>query len=324
MLHSHAVRLAAFLGLAPLAACARGDDAASRDTPSIDSLQLFAHLEFLSADSLEGRFVGSRGNRIAREYIQNTFEQLGLLPFGGSFTETFPVERDDRQMQGANVVAHVRGVEEPDQFLVLTAHYDHLGVRDGEVYNGADDNGSGTAALLALASHFSEHRPRHSIVFAAVDAEEGGLSGARAFVSAPPVPLDAILANLNMDMVSHSDGELYVAGTYHYPVLKQYVERIRESAAVTLRFGHDSPELGSGDWTNSSDHGPFHEAGIPFLYFGVEDHPDYHQPTDDFDTINRIFYPRAIDAILRILIELDRDLEPVAAVRREGALAVDP
>ena len=198
----------------------------------------------------------------------------------------------------------------------ITAHYDHLGVQAGEIYNGADDNGSGTAALLALAAYFTEHRPRNSMIFLAVDAEEGGLTGARAFVSGPPVSLEHIVANVNMDMISHSDDELYVAGTYHYPFLKPYIDRIGEAAEVTLVFGHDSPDLGDNDWTHASDHAPFHEAGIPFLYFGVEDHADYHRPTDEFDRINQDFYIKAVTAILRVLLELDRDLEPVAEARR--------
>ncbi len=153
------------------------------------------------------------------------------------------------------------------------------------------------------------------MIFLAVDAEEGGLTGARAFVSIPPVSLEHIAANVNMDMISRSDDELYVAGTYHYPFLRPYVDRIGKAAEVTLVFGHDSPDLGDNDWTHASDHAPFHEAGIPFLYFGVEDHADYHQPTDEFDRINQDFYVKAVTAILRVVLELDQDLDPVALER---------
>ncbi|HEY8479206.1 MAG TPA: M20/M25/M40 family metallo-hydrolase, partial [Spirillospora sp.] len=198
--------------------------------------------------------------------------------------------------------------------IVLTAHFDHVGIgRPDEagdsIYNGADDNASGTAALLALARYFREHTPAHSIVFAALDAEEMGLQGARAFVRTPPIPLDAVVINVNMDMVGRNDaGELYVAGTYHYPFLKPVVERIAERAPVRLLMGHDSPDLPQGqDWTSASDHGAFHAAGIPFLYFGVEDHEDYHRPTDEFDGIQPEFYSAAVRTVLATVLELDRN-----------------
>ena len=283
---------------------------------SLDTVQLLADLALLSADSLEGRLVGSRGNSVARGMIVERFTRLGLSSFGDDFTTPFAVQRNGVSLTGVNAVGYIEGSSDPDRYIVITAHYDHLGVRAGEIYNGADDNGSGTAALLALAAYFAEHRPRNSMIFLAVDAEEGGLTGARAFVSAPPVSLEHIAANVNMDMISHSDDDLYVAGTYHYPFLKPYVDRIGGAAKVTLKFGHDSPDLGDNDWTGASDHAPFHEAGIPFLYFGVEDHPDYHRPTDVFDNINQEFYAGAANAILRVVLELDRDLETVVLNRQ--------
>lgn len=306
------------------AGCARdgtADDAPSVQgvgVPTIDRSELLADLAALAADSLEGRLVGSRGNGVARGMIVERFTRLGLSSFGDDFTTSFPVQRNGVSLIGVNAVGYIEGSSDPNRYIVISAHYDHLGIRAGKVYNGADDNGSGTAALLAMAAYFAEHRPRNSMIFLAADAEEGGVTGARAFVSTPPpsVSLEHIAANVNMDMISRSDDELYVAGTYHYPFLKPYVDRIGETAGITLVFGHDSPDLGDNDWTHASDHAPFHEAGIPFLYFGVEDHADYHQPTDEFDRINQDFYVKAVTAILRVVLELDRDLDPVAIERK--------
>ena len=118
-----------------------------------------------------------------------------------------------------------------------------------------------------------------------------------------------------MDMISHSERELYVAGVYHYPFLKTYVDRATRPPEIDLLLGHDSPELGDDDWTNASDHAPFHGAGVPFLYFGVEDHEDYHQATDVFENINRDFYVRAVNTILDVVTRLDADLEPVITRR---------
>ena len=323
MLRVTTLPAALMTGVAILAGCARdgaADDAAAlQELPTIDRSELLADLAALADDSLQGRLVGSRGNSVARGMIVERFTRLGLSSFGDDFTTSFAVQRNGVSLTGVNAVGYIEGSSDPDRYIVITAHYDHLGIRAGEIYNGADDNGSGMAALLALAAYFTEHRPRNSIIFLAVDAEEGGggVTGARAFVSTPPpaVSLEHIAANVNMDMISHSDDELYVAGTYHYPFLKSYVDRIGKAAGITLVFGHDSPDLGDNDWTHASDHAPFHEAGIPFLYFGVEDHVDYHQPTDEFDRINQDFYVKAVTAILRVVVELDRDLDPVALER---------
>jgi Zn-dependent M28 family amino/carboxypeptidase len=267
---------------------------------------MIADLTFLASDSLKGRETGSEGNRIARDYIAKAFGDICLAQFHESWVQEFSFGRSAVTYDAANVVGFVEGTAVQDSFIVVTAHFDHVGVRNGEIYNGADDNASGTAALIAFAVYFAEHPPAHSVIFAAVDAEEKGLSGAKAFVANPPVPVEQIVLNINMDMVSRSDSQLYVAGTYHYPELKPYVERVREDAKVSLPFGHDSPDLSaSDDWTTSSDHGAFHEVGIPFLYFGVEDHPDYHRPTDDVDKINQEFYVGAAEAILNVLIAFD-------------------
>jgi hypothetical protein len=284
--------------------------------PRIDAGQLLEDVRFLSSDALAGRRVGSEGNARAREYILASFRRLGLEPVAGGHTQEFRFtgRRDDAEHRGVNVVGLIRGTTHPDRYIVVSAHYDHLGVgrpdaSGDSIYNGADDNASGTAALLALAAYFREHRPAHSILFVAFDAEEMGLEGARAFVRNPPVPLDAIVLNVNMDMVGRNEnGELYVAGTHHYPFLKPVVERVARQAPIRLLTGHDRPDLPRGqDWTGASDHGAFHEAKIPFLYFGVEDHADYHRPSDEFEGIQPEFFARAVETVLAVLLELDRD-----------------
>ncbi|MGH7555044.1 MAG: M20/M25/M40 family metallo-hydrolase [Longimicrobiales bacterium] len=263
----------------------------------------------LSADSMEGRAVGSPGSAKARAYLVGRFAETGLQPFGQSFERPFAFSGrgGSPERSGVNVVGFLRGRSRPDQYLVLTAHYDHVGVRDGNIYNGADDNASGTAALLALAEHFRQNAPEHSIIFAALDAEEGGLRGARAFVESPPVERSALFANVNMDMVSRNDaGELWVAGTYHYPQFLPLAEKVAKTAPVKLRIGHDRAGVaGQDDWTSSSDHGPFHAAKIPFLYLGVEDHADYHKPSDDAVRIKPDFFGRAVATVIQVVRELD-------------------
>lgn len=241
---------------------------------------------------------------MARDYIVARLEEIGLDPVG----DAFPLDRE--RGEGMNVLATVRGTEHPERYLVLTAHFDHLGVRDGEIYNGADDNTSGTAGLLALADRIAAEPLRHSVIFAFLDAEEGGLQGARHLVASPPVPLDRVLLNLNLDMVGHSEGELWVVGTTQYPFLRPVVETVTPLGPVFLSYGHDTPEdRGADNWVMASDHAAFHREGIPFLYFGVSDHPDYHQPTDEVATLGREFYPAAVATIGRIVDAFDRALD---------------
>lgn len=283
--------------------------------PTIDDAQLLEDVAVLSADSLEGRGAGSAGGAKARAYIRAAFERIQLRPFEEGYEQPFALRnRGADAPPGVNLLGYVPGAERPDTFIVVTAHYDHLGIRRGQIFNGADDNASGVAGMLALADYFSRHRPRHSILFAALDAEEMGLLGAEALVQDPPVSRDHFALNVNLDMISRNEkDELFVAGVHHAPFLKSYLERVAARSQVHLRFGHDGGSDMLEDWTRSSDHGPFHLAGIPFVYFGVEDHPDYHQATDDFENIDPDFFARAVATILDAVVELDANLEAIHA-----------
>jgi hypothetical protein len=284
---------------------------ATETSVAIDSVRLMHDISVLAHDSMEGRLVGTAGAARARTFLVRSFRDRGIQPISATTYEyPFTFTRNDTSVTGVNVVGQVRGASEPERYIVITAHYDHVGVRNGEIYNGADDNASGTAALLAIANHFTRNQPRHSIIFAALDAEEGGLRGARAFVDTPPVPLESIVLNVNMDMVGRNDaGELYVAGARHYPQLLPYIQRVAQGAEVSLIPGHDQPgPRPSDDWTNASDHAAFHGAGIPFLYFGVEDHADYHQPSDELSGIQPGFYARAVRTVLAAVLLLDAEL----------------
>ncbi|RNC84816.1 MAG: M28 family peptidase [Balneola sp.] len=285
-----------------LTACAQ--EAPKDDVSNSD--QLIEDLRILSSDEMQGRLVGTEGNAKARAYLVERFEEMGVPAFRDNYEHPFSIERRNGQMvDGINVIGMIEG--ETDSVIVVGAHYDHLGVSEGLIYNGADDNASGTAGLLAIAGYFMKTKPNHTLVFAAYDAEEGGLNGARAFVR-DSVFLQKVVLKVNMDMISQNTAnELYVAGTYHYPWLKPILEEI-ETGDVQLLFGHDSPDLGYNDWTMASDHGPFHAKGIPFVYFGVEDHEHYHESTDEFETIPQEFYKKSVQTILNAVIALDQSL----------------
>ncbi|HUF48366.1 MAG TPA: M28 family peptidase [Vicinamibacterales bacterium] len=289
-------------------------------TAAFERDQLLADVRVLSADDMEGRLVASPGGAKARAYILERFAAAGLEPIDGTFEFPFAIDAaaDGTLRRGVNVVGRIPGTRGAARAIVVTAHYDHIGVRNGEVYNGADDNASGTAALLAIAQHFRAHQPAHTFVLAALDAEEGGLRGARAFVASPPVPREAIVLNINLDMIGRDpDDILYAAGPSHYPFLVPYIERVAADAPIKLVMGHDAPgRAGMDDWTSSSDHFPFHEAGIPFIYFGVEDFPHHHKPTDDYETLTHDFYVRAVTTIIEALRVFDADLEAIDRARQ--------
>src|SRR5690606_597855 len=139
--------------------------------------------------------------------------------------------------------------------------------------------------------------------------EEDGHRGSRAFVASDLVAPGKIALNINLDMVSRSERkELYVAGTAHYPNLRPVLEELAIGPELSLRFGHDRPVPGGGpreDWTQLSDHAAFHAAGIPFIYFGVEDHPDYHRPGDTADKIDEAFFGNAADLIVEAILAFD-------------------
>jgi hypothetical protein len=283
----------------------------------IDAKKLIQHIAYLSSDELAGRKPLSEGNLKAQKYILNELTNLDLVePLYPDFVQRFSFtdQREQKSYEdAANLVAFIPG-SRSKKIIVVTAHYDHVGIgradaKGDSIFNGADDNASGTAALLVLAEYFSKNRPQHGMLFVALDAEEMGLRGARALVNDFPYPLDQIQLNLNMDMLSRSDkNELYVSGTHYYPQFKRILEKVANGSNPSLLFGHDVPGTGREDWTRSSDHGAFFEKKVPHLYFGVEDHVDYHKPSDEFKNIQQQFYTGAVNLVLKSLLTLDKEL----------------
>lgn len=302
--------------LAVVAPAVRGQGASARPrpdasqragTPQLDSAQLIRDLFVLAADSMEGRRIGTPGGARARAYLLARLASIGLVPM----TDSFPVHfasagrNGGDTTRGVNLVGVVRGTRVPDRYIVLSAHYDHVGVRNGVVYPGADDNASGTCAVLAIAAWLVSHPLEHSVIVALFDGEEGGLRGSRAFVANPPVPLERIVANVNLDMVGRNvNRELYAAGATPWPRMRPLLEATARASAVTLRMGHDSGG-GHEDWTRQSDQGSFDAVKIPWVYFGVEDHPDYHKPTDVPDRVMPGFFYQSAVTVADFLRRLD-------------------
>jgi Zn-dependent M28 family amino/carboxypeptidase len=283
--------------------------AQSFETPaSLD--RLLQDLSVLAHDSMEGRAPGTQGSVRARTFLIESLTSIGAIPLGDSYEHGF----ETANAPAVNIIAAIPGRDTTKRHIVLTAHYDHEGVRNGLVFNGADDNASGVAAALAIARDVAANPLSATLVIALVDAEESGLLGAREFVARPPMPRDQITLNVNLDMVARTAGLLWAAGAHHTPALRPVIEQATAGAPVTVRQGHDRPDAPEGDnWTNASDHAPFHQAGIPFVYFGVEDHADYHRATDDFENVDPDEYLASVRTILTVVRALDEALPSLEA-----------
>jgi Zn-dependent M28 family amino/carboxypeptidase len=266
---------------------------------------LLHHVSVLSSDAYEGRRTGTQGASKAKAYIINQFKSLDIQPLGENYVQYFSFNRKSITYQGSNVLGQIKGTKSPEKYIVLSAHYDHEGIKNEKIYNGADDDASGISALFAFAEYFKENPPKHSVIFAAVDAEELGLVGSKYFVDNSIIPIENIMLNINMDMISRSDeNELFVIGSRYFMALEPAIKSFKSSESITLLIGHDGSD-GKENWTYSSDHASFYNANIPFLYFGVDDHKDYHQPTDDFENIHPNFYQNAVVTIIIVFNALD-------------------
>ncbi|TAD86208.1 MAG: M28 family peptidase [Bacteroidetes bacterium] len=279
-----------------------------------DSGRLMERTAALSATDMEGRLVGTAGGAKARAYIIAQLEKTSAKPLAPNWQQPFTYTRAGSTVNAVNVLGIIRGTKQPDSVLVLSAHYDHLGVKNGKTYHGADDNASGVATLLEAASYFTQHPPQHSMVFCFFDAEESGLKGAFHFVGHLPEPLqlNSIKVNINLDMVSrnHVGNELIAVGTLANPHLKPILAKAQPLTNIALLFGHEGePGTTSSDnWIVQSDQAAFAAKKVAYIYLGVEDHPDYHQPTDTFEHINKPFFYASSNLIMRVLLLLDEHL----------------
>ena len=278
---------------------------------AVDSARLMRDVEVLAADGMEGRRTGTPAGARARAYVIQRFKDVKLQPLVDGYEQPFKFGTQDElpPRVGTNVLGVIRGTARPERVIVVTAHYDHIGVRrDGQVYNGADDNASGTAALFAVADHFVKNPPPTTLVIAALDGEEMGFRGARALLDSRAIKRDSIVMNVNIDMIGRDPGSiLYAAGTYHYPQLKPMLQNVSHPP-VQLRFGKDVPGKDE-DWTRSSDHAEFHRAGIPFIYFGEENAEHHHKVTDDPPTIQQEFFTASVKTIIAAVTRFASELK---------------
>ena len=270
---------------------------------SITSEELRQHVYTLADDSFEGREAGSRGGRAASVYLEKTLRQLGCKEAAhGQFYQ--PFGEGLRNVLGLLPGSHP---ELGHEFVILGAHYDHIGYGDKEssngpigfIHNGADDNASGIAALLEIAEAFSElsEPSQRSILFAFWDGEEKGLLGSKHWAHHPTLPVNRLVTNVNLDMIGRLGEEgIEVSGSRSAYGLRQWISRRNAVSDLTLYF----------PWTtdDSSDHWPFYELGIPVVMFHTGLHDDYHRPSDDAHLVNVEGMQQVTELVFRCVYEL--------------------
>ncbi len=288
MLRAAATVFAAALVFAPRLAAQE-----SRISPEL----LGRHVGALAHDSMRGRFTPSPEVERAADYVEAAFRAAGLQPAGegGTFRQRFPVRAPDgSNPTGPNVIAVLPGRDPAlrGTYVAVVAHMDHVGAagpgRRGctpagadSICNGADDNASGTAGLLALAEAFARLAPgpRRSVLFLAVSGEERGLLGSRHYADHPTVPLDSIVGLVNLDMIGRNRPDSVYLNGWGKSSISDLVRRL---AARHRELGLDvGPDLEDRPETPAdSDHYPFQRRGIPYIFFYTGAHPDYHRVGD--------------------------------------------
>ena len=259
--------------------------------PHPEQARLRKVVELLASPEFGGR-RGAGGDKTAAFLIEQ-FQRLKLQPlFQGEFTQPVPGQEPGTTI-GRNVGAILRGSDPSlrDQWVIVAAHFDHLGIRGGKLYPGADDNATGVAMMLevARAVALAPSPPKRSIMFIGFDLEEVGLFGSRYFVAQPPVPLDRVVLFITADMIGRAlagicESHVFVMGTEHTPGLRPWIDEAARDRPLKLGLlGSDLLVL------NRSDYGPFRSRGIPFLFFTTGENPRYHTPNDTPETLD---YPK--------------------------------
>lgn len=274
-----------------------------RFSKSITSSELSDYLYTFSSDEFEGRDTGSEGQKKAAEYLKDYYTSLNI-PGGSTEEEAYFQTIDSSYFNGRfpsseNVVAIIEGGELPEEYLVITSHYDHVGVENGEIYNGADDGSSGSMAMMEIAEAFQkaveeDYRPKRSIVFIHLTGEEKGLLGSKYYTENPIFPLDNTVANLNMDMIGRVDeahendpNYIYLIGSDKLSTELHEISEEANSTYVNLNLDYTyNDENDPNRFYYRSDHYNFAKFDIPIIFYFNGVHEDYHKPTDTAEKID--------------------------------------
>jgi len=271
---------------------------------TITSQSLMEKLYVYAGDEMEGRMTGTSGQKKAVEYIRDFYMANGVASaFGGdNYYQEIPASYFNGRSNNKpseNVLAYIKGSEKPDELIVISAHLDHVGTdSDGNVFNGADDDGSGTVAMMEMAAAFQNavkdgNGPKRSILFLHVTGEEIGLFGSAYYVENPVFPLGNTVANLNIDMIGRIDPDkkdnpdyLYLIGSNMLSQELQDVSTEVNNKYINLELDYkfDDPN-DPNRFYYRSDHYNFAKNNIPVIFYFNGVHEDYHKMTDTPDKI---------------------------------------
>ena len=295
------------------------NDISTKYSNSITEKDLQDLLYVYASDEFEGRNTGEPGQKLAVKFIRDFYKanDIDKAINTEDYFQKFLVDFTERQavspdyidfpttqkkidwVKTENVAAIIKGSEKPDEYIILTAHLDHVGKKGDDIYNGADDDGSGSMVLLEIAQAFKlavldGNRPKRSIVILHVSAEEKGLLGSKYYVENPLFPLENTIANLNVDMIgrtdptrdSNNDNYIYLIGTDRLSsMLHETSEKVNEKTVnleLDYRFNAwDDPNR----FYFRSDHYNFAQYNIPVIFYFSGTHEDYHGPGDTADKI---------------------------------------
>lgn len=267
----------------------------------IDADELKKHLYIIASDEMEGRKTGEKGQKMAAEYLKNFYMENGISAAqpNNDYYQIVPESyfssgRTKGYKASENVLAFIEGSEKPEEIIVISAHYDHVGMdSDGNVFNGADDDASGTVAVMEIARIFGKAKkegngPKRSILFLHATAEEIGLVGSRYYSENPIFPLKNTVANLNIDMIGRIDPNKEDNPEYIYLIgsnkLSQELHNISEQANkmyVNLELDYTfNDDNDPNRFYYRSDHYNFAKHGIPVIFYFNGVHEDYHKITD--------------------------------------------
>lgn len=272
---------------------------------TITATELKEHLTIIASDDMQGRETGSQGQKKAGNYLVEQYKKFGIpAPTKlGSYYQTVPAaflnaKKNEGLPDSENIMAFIEGIEKPNEIVVLSAHYDHVGVKNGEVYNGADDDGSGTVALIEIAQALQKAKkegrgPKRSVLILHVTGEEHGLHGSRYYSENPVYELSNTVADINIDMIGRRDNFHQNSNDYIYLIGSDYLsselyqvceDMNKKYINTTIDYKYNDKK-DPNKFYYRSDHYNFAKHNIPSVFLFNGTHEDYHKPTDDVDKI---------------------------------------
>lgn len=266
--------------------------------------ELSVHVFTLASQNFEGRETGKSGFQKASKFLKDFYMDNGISsPLGtDNYYQRIPKSHFSKDSPSTqNIVAFIEGSEFPEEVIIISGHLDHLGVTEDGIFYGADDNASGTAALMEIAQAFSlakeaGHGPKRSLLFLHLTAEESGLLGSSYYVKNPIYALENTVANLNIDMIGRIDkiheekqidDYIYIIGADRISTELHYISEAANSQFTHLKLDYRyNEENESNRFYYRSDHYNFASRNIPIIFYFNGEHEDYHQPTDTAEKIN--------------------------------------